>query len=146
MANRRSRGDGGLHWSEPRQRWIATASLGYAPDGRRIVKRGSGKTKATAKAKLAEVLRDHEDGLAIAPTGYTVANAMNDWLSCGLNGRDKGTISTCTILNNTHHPFPGRQEAPRPERRGRREIARGEGNNTQHAHPLEPALVSESCD
>jgi integrase len=102
MAKRRSRGDGGLHWSESRQRWIATASLGYAPDGKRIVKRGSGKTKVAAKAKLAEVLRDHEDGRAIAPTGYTVANAMNDWLSYGLNGRDKGTINTCTILSNTH--------------------------------------------
>lgn len=102
MAKRRSRGDGGLHWSEARQRWIATASLGHAPDGKRIIKRGSGKTKATAKAKLAEVLRDHEDGLAIAPTGYTVANAVTDWLSYGLNGRDKRTISTCTILSKTH--------------------------------------------
>jgi integrase len=102
MTKRRSRGDGGLHWDESRQRWIATASLGYAPDGRRIVKRGSGKTKAAAKARLTEVLRDHEDGLAIAPTGYTVANAVGDWLSYGLSGRDKGTISTCTILSNTH--------------------------------------------
>jgi hypothetical protein len=71
MTKRRSRGDGGLHWDESRQRWIATASLGYAPDGRRIIKRGSGKTKAAAKAKLTEALRDYEDGLAIASTGYT---------------------------------------------------------------------------
>ncbi|MGH3754963.1 MAG: hypothetical protein ACRDRP_20150 [Pseudonocardiaceae bacterium] len=102
MPKRRSRGDGGLHWNETRQRWIATASLGYAPDGKRIVKRGSGKTKAAAKTKLTEVLRDHDDGLAIAPTGYTVANAVNDWLSYGLSGRDTGTITTCTILSNTH--------------------------------------------
>lgn len=102
MTKRRSRGDGGLHWDDARQRWIATASLGYAPDGKRTIKRGSGKTKAAAKAKLMEVLRDHEDGLAIAPTGYTVANAVNDWLSYGLSGRDKGTISTCTILSKRH--------------------------------------------
>ena len=102
MTKRRSRGDGGLHWDESRQRWIATASLGYAADGKRIIKRGSGKTKTAAKTKLTEVLRDHEDGLAIAPTGYTVANAVTDWLSYGLSGRDKGTISTCTILSNTH--------------------------------------------
>lgn len=102
MTKRRSRGDGGLHWDESRQRWIATASLGYAPNGRRIVKRGSGTTKTAAKAKLTEVLRDHEDGLAIAPTGYTVTNAVHDWLSYGLTGRDKATISTCTILSNTH--------------------------------------------
>lgn len=102
MTKRRSRGDGGLHWDESRQRWIATASLGYAANGKRIIKRGSGKTKTAAKVKLAEVLRDHDDGLAIAPTGYTVANAVTDWLSYGLSGRDKGTVSTCTILSNTH--------------------------------------------
>jgi len=102
MTTRRSRGDGGLHWDQSRQRWIATASLGHAPNGKRIVKRGSGKTKAAAKAKLVEVLRDHDDGLAIAPTGYTVANAVKDWLRYGLSGRDKGTVSTCTILSDTH--------------------------------------------
>jgi integrase len=102
MTKRRGRGDGGLHWDQARQRWIATASLGNAPDGKRIVKRGSGKTKAAAKAKLIEVLRDHEDGLAIAPSNYTVVNAVTDWLSYGLNGRDKATLATCTILANTH--------------------------------------------
>lgn len=102
MTKRRSRGDGGLHWDERRQRWIATASLGYGPDGKRITKRGSGKTKTEAKAKLKEVLRDYEDGFAIAPADYTVAHAVNDWLAYGLNGRDKGTVSACTILCRTH--------------------------------------------
>ena len=102
MTKRRGRGDGGLHWDEARQRWIATASLGYAANGKRIVKRGSGKTKASAKAKLVEVLRDYGDGLAIAPSSYTVASAVTDWLSYGLNGRDQATLATCTILANTH--------------------------------------------
>lgn len=97
MTKRRSRGDGGLHWDEKRQRWIATASLGYDPSGKRVIKRGSGRTKTEAKAKLKEVLRDYEDGLAIAPTGYTVANAVNDWLLYGLAGRDKGTLDTSTV-------------------------------------------------
>jgi hypothetical protein len=102
MTKRRGRGDGGLHWDQARQRWIATASLGYGPDGKRIVKRGSGTTKTAAKAKLTEVLRDYEDGLAIAPSSYTVANAVTDWLSYGLNGRDQATLATCTVLANTH--------------------------------------------
>jgi hypothetical protein len=34
MAARRSRGDGGLHFDTVRQRWIATASLGYDPAGK----------------------------------------------------------------------------------------------------------------
>lgn len=86
MTKRRSRGDGGLHWDEKRQRWIATANLGFDPSGKRIVKRGSGKTKTEAKNKLKEVLRDHEDGLAIAPTNYTVKDAVVDWLAYGLVG------------------------------------------------------------
>ncbi|MFB8025261.1 MULTISPECIES: tyrosine recombinase XerC [unclassified Streptomyces] len=102
MTKRRSRGDGGLHWDEKRQRWIATASLGHDPSGKRIVKRASGKTKTAAKAKLKEVLRDFEDGLAIAPTGYTVRDAVTDWLAYGLSGRDKSTVETNTTLCNTH--------------------------------------------
>jgi integrase len=81
---------------------VASVTLGYSPDGKRIVKRGSGRTKTEAKNKLKEVLRDHEDGLAIAPTGYTVANAVNDRLMFGLAGRDKGTIDACTSLSRNH--------------------------------------------
>ncbi|WP_407837967.1 tyrosine-type recombinase/integrase [Streptomyces sp. DSM 116496] len=102
MTKRRSRGDGGLHWDERRQRWIASVSLGFDPSGKRIVKRGSGRTKTEAKAKLKEVLRDHEDGLAIAPTNYTVADAVNDWLLYGLAGRDQNTLETCTSLARNH--------------------------------------------
>ncbi|MGW5734809.1 MULTISPECIES: site-specific integrase [Streptomyces] len=102
MSKRRSRGDGGIHWNEKRQRWIATASLGFDPSGKRIVKRASGMTKTAAKAKLKDVLRDYEDGLAIAPTGYTVKDAVTDWLTYGLNGRDESTLTTNTILCNTH--------------------------------------------
>ncbi|MEO3972392.1 tyrosine-type recombinase/integrase [Streptomyces sp. CAU 1734] len=102
MATRRSRGDGGLHWDDKRQRWIATASLGFDPSCKRMVKRASGVTKTAAKNKLKEILRDYEDGLAIAPTGYTVKDAVTDWLSYGLAGRDPATIKTNTILCNTH--------------------------------------------
>jgi integrase len=102
MAKRRSRGDGGLHWDDKRQRWIATVSLGYDGRGKRIVKRGSGRTKTEAKAKLKEVLRDYEDGLAIAPSGYTVKHAVNDWLAYGLAGLDQATVDKYTILCRKH--------------------------------------------
>ncbi|MFD9904536.1 tyrosine recombinase XerC [Streptomyces sp. NPDC059063] len=103
MPKRRIRGDGGLHWDDKRQRWIASASLGYDPRGKRIVKRASGRTKTAAKAKLKEVLRDYEDGLAIAPTGYTVKDAVTDWLAYGLPGRDENsTLGTCKSLCKCH--------------------------------------------
>jgi len=102
MTSRRSRGDGGLYWSETRQRWIAEATIGYTPAGKRITRKGSGKTKTEAKNKLKEVLRDHEDGLTIAPQNFTAADAVNDWLAYGLNGRSKGTVDKLTILCHTH--------------------------------------------
>ncbi len=99
---RRGRGEGSLYWDEKRQRFIAEITVGYTPAGRRIVRRGSGKTKTEAKNKLKEVLRDHEDGLAIASSNFTLADAVNDWLAYGLSGRAQNTIEKYTILCRTH--------------------------------------------
>jgi hypothetical protein len=82
MTKRRSQGDGGLHWDESRQRWIASLTVGYTPAGKRIVKKASGKTKTEAKAKLKEIIRDYEDGLASGPANYTVADAVRALTAC----------------------------------------------------------------
>jgi hypothetical protein len=102
MPSRRSRGDGGLYWDRSRQRWIAEVTVGYTPNGKRIVKKASGKTKTAAQRKLKDIIRDYEDGLAIAPYNYTVADAVRDWLQYGLSGRSQATVKKCTILANTH--------------------------------------------
>ncbi|WP_431998888.1 tyrosine-type recombinase/integrase [Sphaerimonospora mesophila] len=102
MTARRSKGDGGLHWDEQRQRWIASVTLGYSPAGKRIVKKASGKTKTEAKAKLKEIIRDHEDGLTIAPTNYTVSDAVTYWLAHGLGGRSPSTVRMYTTFAETH--------------------------------------------
>jgi integrase len=102
MPARRSRGDGGLSWDEGRQRWIASVTVGHTPDGKRIVKRGSGKTKTAAKNKLREIMRDYEDGQVTNGNGYTVAQAVRDWLEFGLAGRDEDTVAKCTFLANMH--------------------------------------------
>ena len=70
---RRSRGDGGLHWDESRQRWIATVTVGYDARGKRVTRKASAKTKTEAKDKLKELLRDLDDGLSATSGGYTVA-------------------------------------------------------------------------
>lgn len=102
MTKRRSRGDGGLHWDASRERWIATASMGYDPAGKRIIKRGSGRTKTEAKTKLKDVLRDYEDGLAVGPGDYTVGDAVREWLSYGLNTAGESTKKTNRTLCETH--------------------------------------------
>ena len=102
MPSRRSRGDGGLYWDRSRQRWMAEVTIGYSPSGKQIVKKASGKTKTAAQRKLKEIIRDYEDGLAIAPHNYTVADAVREWLQYGLSGRSPNPIEKCTILANTH--------------------------------------------
>lgn len=102
MSKRRSRGDGGLHWDERRQRWIASVTIGYTPAGKRIVRRGSGRTKTEAKAKLKQVMRDHEDGLPVAAHHLTVADAVNDWLTFGLVSRSAATRDKNTYLCRVH--------------------------------------------
>lgn len=102
MSKRRSRGDGGLHWDENRQRWIASVTTGYTPSGKRIVRRGSGRTKTEAKNKLRDVLRDQHDGLTITPSNVTVADIVTDWLTYGLSGRSAKTIAKNTNLCRTH--------------------------------------------
>jgi integrase len=104
MTKRRSRGDGGLRWDKTRERWIAEVTIGYTPAGKRVVRKGSGKTKTAAKEKLKEILRDYEDGLSLAAgNGYAVAHALNDWLtSYELSGHDANTIRTVRGLVDKH--------------------------------------------
>jgi hypothetical protein len=102
MPARRSRGDGGLSWDSAQQRWVASVTVGYTASGKRIFKRARGRTKSEAQRKLKEIVRDYEDRLVIGGYGYTVADAVRDWLAFGLSGRDSNTITKCTILANTH--------------------------------------------
>ncbi|WP_018215061.1 site-specific integrase [Salinispora vitiensis] len=102
MTARRARGEGGLHWDETRQRWIATITVGYTPAGKRIVRKGSGKTKTEARTKLREKIRDYEDGLALVQDGHTVADALNDWLTYGLTQQSENTKSNYTTLVRSH--------------------------------------------
>lgn len=102
MTKRRSRGDGGLRWSESRQRWIGEITIGWTPSGKRIVRTVSDKNKTEARKKLDKLKRDYEDGLAVEDRNYTVANAVTGWLQYGLPGRDPETIAKLTSLANTH--------------------------------------------
>lgn len=77
-------------------------TVGYTPAGKRIVRRGSGRTKTEARAKLKELIRDQEDGVAIASRAYTVGQAVADWLDHGLGGRDPATVETLRLLAREH--------------------------------------------
>ncbi|GAA4051192.1 tyrosine-type recombinase/integrase [Nonomuraea soli] len=102
MTKRRSRGEGELRWDETRQRWIATFTVGYTPDGRRIRKKATGKTKTEAKEKLKEIIRDYEDGLTLARGNATVEEAVNDWLNFELSRRDTATYEAGQTMCRLH--------------------------------------------
>jgi integrase len=99
---RRRRGDGGVSWDESRGCFVASVTVGYTAAGKRIVRRGMGKTEALAKARLKERVRDYQAGLAPDARHYTVRHAVEDWLAYGLAGRSAKTVDKCASMCRTH--------------------------------------------
>ena len=89
---RRSWGDDGIYWVASRNRYVGAASLGFAPDGKRLRKTVSGRTKQEVKDKLRQV---HENLAQSVHTSkrYVVAQAIDDWLRDGMEGRSADTIA-----------------------------------------------------
>jgi integrase len=102
MTERRGHGEGGLFWNEQRQRWIAEVTVGYTPAGKRIVRRGSGKTKTAAREKLKEVMRDRDDGLVVSGQSVSVTQAAEDWLAFGLADASPATVRKYRFLVDGH--------------------------------------------
>ena len=81
--------------------YTGAISLGFDGKGNRQRIKKKGRTKAAVRDKLVQVVADREAGLK--PTvGYTVADAVNDWLAKGLKGRDENTVTTNRILAEQH--------------------------------------------
>jgi Arm DNA-binding domain len=113
MPARRSRGDGGLSWDGARKRWVASVTVGYSPDGKRIFKRARGRTKTEAQRKLKEIIREYQDGLVIGGFGYTVADAVSDWLAYGLRRtRREHHHQVHHPREHAYHPCSWRPQAP----------------------------------
>ena len=73
-------------------RWRGVISLGFGPDGRRIRRKVSGKTKAAVQERLKALHSDIDAGVQAGPRNYTVRRAAEDWLKEGLTGRSAKTI------------------------------------------------------
>jgi hypothetical protein len=76
-------------------------SLGFDGKGTRQRIKRKGRTKAIVKDKLIKAVADRDAGLKTVE-GYTVAQAVQDWLSKRLKDRDKDTITTNRILPEQH--------------------------------------------
>ncbi len=83
-ARRRAPGEDGIYFDASKNRYVGAVSLGHGCDGKRIRRKVSGKTKAEVRQKLKELHSDIDAGLH-TPAGYTVRNAVDDWLADGLS-------------------------------------------------------------
>ena len=84
--------------------YTGAISLGFDPAGRRQRVKRKGRTKAQVKDKLREVVEDLEAGVTSAE-GYTVADAISDFLDQGMKGKSPETISNYRSLVD-HHLIP----------------------------------------
>ncbi len=73
-------------------RWRGEISLGFGPDGKRIRRKVSGRTKTEVKDKLQLLHDELREGIRSSPR-YTVQNAVDDWLAHGLDWQSAKTIS-----------------------------------------------------
>lgn len=100
--SRRVRGEGGVHWSEQRQRWIAEKTVGYDGRGKRIVRKGSGRTEAAALRALEKRVKDYRLGLVRGSEHYRVKQAVQDWLDHGQGDVEPSTVTRYRSLCMTH--------------------------------------------
>lgn len=91
---RRDAGDGTI-FQQPNGRWTGMLDLGRRPDGRRHRRKVSGRTKAEVKAKLDEVKREAELGIAGTTSRQTVAEFLDWWADKDA----RGTVTESTLAN-----------------------------------------------
>lgn len=81
---RRGHGEDSIFFDAARDRYVGSISLGYGPDGRRLRRKVSGRTKQEVRDKLKAMHADLDSGLKGAGS-YTVGQAVDDWLRDGLD-------------------------------------------------------------
>jgi len=77
-------------------------TIGFDARGKRVTRKFAGVTKTAAKNKLRAALRDQEDGVLVKADGYTVAQAVEDWLTYAFVNRDEKTRAKAEALCRTH--------------------------------------------
>ena len=88
---RRGHGEDAIYFAADKNRYIGAVSIGFGPDGKRLRRKVSGKTKQEVRDKLRALHAELNVGLQ-SSAGYTVRAAVDDWLEHGLSGRSARTI------------------------------------------------------
>ncbi len=88
---RRGNGEDAIYLAADKNRCIGAVSLGFGPDGKRLRRKVSGKTKQEVWDKLKALHAELDAGLQTS-AGYTVQAAADAWLGHGLSGRSTRTV------------------------------------------------------
>lgn len=97
VARRRGHGEDSIYLDAAHGRYVGAVSLGFGPNGRRIRRKVSGKTKQEVRDKLKALHAEVDAGLKTSAS-YTVKQAVEDWLKDGLDGRSERTKTLYTGL------------------------------------------------
>jgi len=81
---RRSRGEDSVY--RDGDRWRGALSVGYGPNGKRIRKKVSGRTKAEVLAKIRDIRRQLDAGMPVPNERLTVGEFLDRWLTQVLPG------------------------------------------------------------
>ncbi|MEV8350042.1 tyrosine recombinase XerC [Streptomyces niveus] len=100
-ARRAGHGEDTIYWDAAKNRYVGAVSLGHAPNGMRRRPKVYGKTKTEVRAKIRDLKKEVQTGVK-SPANYTVTEAVNDWMSRGLKGREEGTVSKNRTLADKH--------------------------------------------
>src|SRR3954464_7405999 len=97
MPKKRGQGEGGLYFSESRQRWVGVLDLGRGPDGVRRRTKMYGKTRAEVRRKLEEAQKAAAAGLSADDQRTTVAEFCAYWLQHGIPAAAQSPNSIASI-------------------------------------------------
>ena len=93
-ARRRGHGEDAIYFDATKNRYVGAVSLGFGPDGKRIRRKVTGRTKQEVRDKLKALHAELDRGLRTSAT-YTVRQAVDDWLEAacraGRNARGPST-------------------------------------------------------
>jgi len=89
---RRGHGEDAIYFDAAKNRFVGAISIGFGPDGKRLRRKVTGRTKTEVRDKLKVAHAELDRGLHTSAT-YTVQHAVDDWLEGGLQGRSERTRS-----------------------------------------------------
>jgi integrase len=88
---RRGHGEDAIYFAADKNRYIGAVSVGFGPDGKRLRRKVSGKTKQEVRDKLKALHAELNAGVQ-SSAGYTVRATVDEWLEHGLPGCSARTV------------------------------------------------------